>query len=233
MPPLLVSIHMPKTAGTSFRATLEARFGNTFVHDYADYPLAQALPRRHEAALAAGALASPADFAGVGCIHGHFLPIKYLALSKQMDCRFITWLREPVARMISHYHYWYRSYDAGSDMTSALHRRVVEEAWTLERFCLSEELRNVYTQFLWGFPLERLDFIGITEHYERDLDVFSTQFLGEKVTSSQLNQRLDAPATGIPAELSGELHDEIKAFHSDDINLYSCALSGQIGTPQL
>ena len=228
--PLIVSVHMPKTAGTSFRAALEANYGDRFLHDYADYPLAQSLPQRHDAALTAGKLASADDFADVGCIHGHFLPLKYLALSEQVDCRFVAWLREPVARMVSHYHYWCRSYDADSALTSMLHRRVVEEAWSLEEFCLSDELRNVYTQFLWGFPLEKLDFIGITECYERDLAVFSAQFLGVKITPEQLNRRQDEAVETLEEDLSPALRKQIEVFHSDDIELYNWAVTARVGS---
>ena len=50
-----------------------------------------------------------------------------------MECRFVTWLREPLQRLVSHYYYWQRSYDPAADDTSSLHRRVVEEAWTLQK----------------------------------------------------------------------------------------------------
>ncbi len=33
---------------------------------------------------------------------------------------------------------------------------MVEEEWTLERFCLEPELKNLYSQFLWGFPLKKV-----------------------------------------------------------------------------
>jgi hypothetical protein len=215
---------MPKTAGLSFRATLEEHFGDAFSYDYADYPLAHQPLERHRKVLQAGLEVLGRDFEGVECIHGHFLPLKYLLLADVRDCRYVTWMREPLARLVSHYHYWQRSYDPESDLTSPLHRRVVEEAWSLERFCLSPELRDVYTQYLWGFPLQRFDFIGITEHYEDDLRYFSTRYLGKNAEPRKVNQRLDAPEGGGEQELPPGLREKVARFHAADLALYRQAL---------
>ena len=217
---MLVSVHMPKTAGLSFRASLEEQFGEQFQHDYQDYPLAQAPQARREQAQRFGAQVKAADFASVGCIHGHFLPLKYLPLADKMPCTFVTWLREPVARLVSHYHYWQRSYDPAGDSTSPLHRRVVEEGWSLERFCLAPELRNIYTEFLWGFPADRLDFIGITEFFPEDLRYFSREILGNNVRAHTLNTRVDS---GAP-DLDGSARATLERFHAADMALYRRAL---------
>ncbi len=68
--------------------------------------------------------------------------------------QFITWMRHPVDRIVSHYFFWKNNYSPDCPL---LHKRVIDENWTLEEFCLSEELQNIYTLFLWGFPLEYLD----------------------------------------------------------------------------
>ena len=222
---LLISVHMPKTAGLSFRASLEQHYGRGFRHDYQDYPLARPAQVRREQALHCGSAARPAEFAGVSCIHGHFLPLKYLRLADTLECRFVTWLREPVARLISHYHYWQRSYDPAAAQTSALHRRVIEEGWSLQRFCLAPELRNVYTEFLWGFPPERLDFIGITEFYREELRYFSQAILGNKMSPQTLNRRPEADAHASANILSDHEREEICDFHASDCALYQRALT--------
>ncbi len=218
---MLVSIHMPKTAGSSFRATLEAEFGEQFLADYADYPLASTPLERHTRALEDCMAAEPAAFAGVSCLHGHFLPLKYLLLADQVDCRFVTWLRDPLDRLVSHYDYWQRSYDPASADTSSLHRRVVEERWSLERFCLAPELRNVYTEFLWGFPLHMLDFVGITEFYNEDLREFAALFLSGPVEALNLNVSQQARGA---EQLPPRLRERVRAFHRADVELYQWAL---------
>ena len=221
---LLVSVHMPKTAGLSFRASLEQHFGQGFRHDYQDYPLAQPAAVRRERALQYARTARAEEFSGVRCIHGHFLPLKYLKLADTLECRFVTWLREPVARLISHYHYWQRSYDPAAAHTSVLHRRVVEEGWSLQRFCLAPELKNVYTEFLWGFPLERLDFIGITEFYGDELRYFSQAVLGNKLEPQTLNRRNKGEAAAPEGGLSAGARELTEKYHAADVALYRRAV---------
>ena len=50
----------------------------------------------------------------------------------------------------------------------------MEKGWSLERFCLGPEVRNIYSQFLYGFLLEYFSFIGTTEFYEL---IFRTSIL--------------------------------------------------------
>lgn len=222
---------MPKTAGVSFRATLEEHFGGDFQHDYADYPLACSPAQRHRMVEEASARLLAVDLASVNCIHGHFLPAKYLALAEARECHFVTWLREPVSRLVSHYYYWLRAYDSDSPLVTSLHRRVVEENWTLEAFCLAPELQNVYSAFLWGLPVENLDFIGITEHYEEDLQVFAQRFFGENVTPRKMNRRDDAPEQGSGhPEMSADLRAQVECFHAEDVALYQRAVAARQGS---
>lgn len=227
---MLVSIHMPKTAGLSFRAALEEHFGSRFRHDYQDYPLAQPAELRRQQARAWSEAARRDDFSEVDCVHGHFLPLKYLGLAETQPCTFVTWLREPVARLMSHYHYWQRSYNPESGLTSPLHRRVVEEKWSLEQFCLASELRNVYSEFLWGFPAERLDFIGITEFFEEDLRYFSQQVLRNKLKPHTLNRRVRRGGADIVCSLTARSRARIEAYHAADVELYRRALGRRQGS---
>ena len=215
---------MPKTAGLSFRGSLEEHFGERLRPDYADYPLAQSADQRRDQARLWGEAARPAEFTDVSCIHGHFLAMKYLPLTQSLPCTFVTWLREPLARLESHYHYWQRSYDPCAGLTSSLHRRVIEEKWTLRRFCLAPELRNVYTEFLWGFPSGRLDFVGITEFYAEDLRYFSREILGNNLRPQTLNQRDHAAHSLHEARFTSGERAAIEEFHAADVSLYRAAL---------
>jgi hypothetical protein len=161
---MLISLHLPKTAGSSFLASLEQHFGDGLLRDYADAPLNKSKTRRNVTALYRCLLNGFRPFRNVECIHGHYLPLKYMLCRKTT---LITWMRDPVERMVSHYHYCLRHY--AGEQTPPLHKRIVEEEWSLERFCLAPELRNIYCQFTWGVPLTRFDFIGITEFYDSDV----------------------------------------------------------------
>jgi hypothetical protein len=216
---MIISVHLPKTAGKSFEGALRKRFGDALLEDYGSFPINTPRLERLRAALEACRVNGASSFNGVECIHGHFLPLKYLLLAEQQPVTFVTWLRHPVQRVVSHYHYWQRTYDpAGSP---PLHRRIVNEGWSLERFCLGEEVRDLYTQFLWGFPVENFAFIGVTEHYNEDLEEFAQRHLGITVTPERLNAGTRA---GEPHDLEPGLARRIEAHHARDMALYARVL---------
>jgi hypothetical protein len=104
-----------------------------------------------------------------------------------------------------------------------LHRRVVEEAWPFERFYRSPEMRNVYAQFLWGFPFSAFDFIGVTEHYDEDFRFFTESFLG---AGSLPTYRVETNAARASARYVTDpgVRAEIEALHHRDVALYRHAL---------
>lgn len=217
---MIISVHIPKTAGTSFAKALEAHFGSGLLQDYADLPTNTPQYERNRAALLASVQnAESDDLAGVECIHGHFLPLKYLLLSLKKDLRFITWMRDPVERVLSHFYYLKSFYDPST--APDLHRKIIEEDWSVERFCLSIELKNLYSQFLWGFPLEYFDFIGITEFYDEDLSYFSRQYLNTDLESHRVNV---GKSKGEKYQIESSFREELEQFHAHDMELYRTAL---------
>lgn len=217
---MLVSVHLPKTAGTSFAAGLEKFYGAQLRRDYADMPLNTPPQERHAAAMRFALASCAADFSEVRCVHGHFLPLKYLLLKESCGIEFVTWMREPVERVLSHYYYWRNHYDPAN--APALHRRVMEENWPLEKFCLSAEVRNVCSQFLFAFPLEYFSFIGITGHYADDYAYFVRRFLRADLGAERLNVN---PDTTGDYGISAELREAIRAHNALDVRLYERALA--------
>ncbi len=220
---MLISLHLPKTAGASFYASLAEHYDGQVLMDYADIPINTAPRQRNAHALMQCALNTFRDYSEYGCIHGHFLPVKYLFYSRtRRNVRFITWIRDPIERLASHYYYWLRSYDPES--APRLHKRVVEEKWSLERFCLSTELRDFYSQFLWKFPLERFDFIGITEDYDTEFEYFSRNFLGHSLKARHINANPREEITSYFVD-DPSLKEKATRYHSQDVELYKKALN--------
>jgi hypothetical protein len=218
---MIISLHLPKTAGTSFAKSLKAHFGSGLLRDYADLPINTPVYERNLNALRACIENGEKNFSNVRCIHGHFLPLKYLLLSTKADTTFITWMRDPVERLASHYWFWLKTYKA--DTAPELQRRVIEEQWSLERFCLGSELQNFYWQFLWGFSLERFGFIGIVENYEEELGYFAETFLGARLPIYRKN------LGDVKTERTTHIRDKgfreaIERHHSIDVELYQRAL---------
>jgi hypothetical protein len=68
------------------------------------------------------------------CVPGHFMPLKYRLLQTSLRKRYVLWMRNPVDRLISHYFFWKSNTDLGRAGDS--HRKMVEDNWSLEKFCL-------------------------------------------------------------------------------------------------
>lgn len=218
---MIISVHVPKTAGSSFRAILEQFYGGRLLLDYGDLPINTPANVRHAKALSDAAVLATSDLSDVDCIHGHFLPRKYLPLKNTVRARFVTWLREPLSRAISHYNFWKRTYNSAS--APPLHRRVCEESWSLERFCFSDELKNFYAQFFWDFPTELFDFIGITERFSEDLSFFSRRFL--QLEASCVPKVNAAPANQSRTALVAGFRERFEEFHAEDYRIYRAALA--------
>lgn len=217
--PLLLSLHLPKTAGTSFAETLRAAAGAGYRDDYADLPMQHGTwARRVHAVRGGGQLRGrlPTD---ATCIHGHFLAIKYRIAQGGRPVRWLTWMRDPVQRLVSHYAFWRRDYD-GTDPAQPLRNRMLHEEWSFERFALGPEMRNVYRQYLWGFEPARFDFIGITEHYEEDLAWLARQ-LGRPAVRSTALVNAERDRHGYPVDAG--LRQRIEAHHAADVALYRWA----------
>ena len=206
----LVSVHLPKTAGTSFGDSIAAAYNQDVRLDYADRPINQPRDvRLKQAEMHNKATPGISEQA----IHGHFLPAKYAYLSEQRSVRFVTWLREPVSRLKSHYCFW-RDTPAPAEVPP-LRKRMLEEKWTFLEFATEPALQNMYQQFFEGFDMKRFDFIGITERYEQDL-LACASLLRVTLEVSQKNTARQAPGL----QISDVELNTICDFHQGDIKLY-------------
>jgi len=221
---MLISLHLPKTAGTSFRSTLLSHFGATLYQDYRDWPDQHPASRNLAAVLGAVRVPFSSKLRGMRCVHGHFLALKYGPLIVSGRARAVTWLRHPVERLVSHYHHWQRTYDvAGDAKVFPLHARMIEERWSLARFCLGPELRNLYRAFLWGMGIRWFRFVGVTEHYAEDLAAFGERFLGGAAVTCH-HENSGEPCSEGRAMVSKALRAAIERHHAADMALYAQAL---------
>lgn len=167
---MLISVHIPKTGGASFGGILKNHFGNRLLLDYEDRPFNRRSIPRNFCALTKSISITQNTARNYDCIHGHFLPIKYWRVSLRTHHQFAIWLRDPVERVLSRYYHWHRNQRNGPDKS---HRAFLTQSdMSLETFCNISHYQNLYAKYLWGFNLNRFNFIGITEKYSESLDLF-------------------------------------------------------------
>jgi hypothetical protein len=222
---MLISLHLPKTAGESFYNSLRDHYGDRLLRDYDDKPINTPPCRRNLKAMTGAALSPFRPYRPYECIHGHFLPLKYRFIPNAV---FITWMRNPLERLASHYHWWFRSFDP--ETAPPLRRKVVRENWSLEQFCFAPEFRNFYSQFLWGFPLDAFSFIGITEYFQDDLAYFHRQFLNEDRFT--VYEKKTNPVRPAESYFKDEgFRKEVMIYHSADLDIYRRALEMRAKRP--
>lgn len=157
----LISIHIPKTGGTSFRLVLEEVYGKKNIQQWYS-------PARHNESIVLDKSAR--------VLHGHIsLKIYRKLVSDYPFCTetpVITWIRDPVERLISEYYYFYNvisdQLSSYMNKTPGLKNRMVRTLIEYARFYAK---RNMYPRYLspgWAEKGQLL-FVGQTEQFQDDI----------------------------------------------------------------
>lgn len=210
----LISIHIPKTAGTSFRNTLCGVYGKESVIRL-DIGLDRDETRINEQNYTKAALP-----AGVQVVHGHFaIPALRERFEPDPSVPVITWLRDPVERVVSNYYYLVKRLSEelqeeqkGLNILSKLQRSLLE-------YAQQEQARNRMSKFLQEMPLEDFRFVGFVEDYDHDLARLAARLEWSDYPVFQHN-RTGRDTSGVSTE---ELQ-RIREWNSDDVALYERAL---------
>lgn len=220
---MIISVHVPKTAGKSFLAVLRTELGEDRICE--DW---HAGPRIEGGVDGLAALVE--DFnkqrrrihnhgrrRRFDCIHGHFLASTYAFMKGPM----VAWVRDPVERVASHHAFFQRWVDDSNRLAAAVRRGM-----KLPDFAATPRMRNLQSRYL-DVPLERFAFVGRTEHFDDDV-VRAGAAIGLRVdipvrdntNPDKAGDRYDIPpdVRGRLADLNRtdqELYDRVVAtFHS-------------------
>ena len=212
MSDLIVSVHVPKTGGVSFREALATIAEGRIRFDYDDRPLA---PHYRWRALKTR-LRRPSIPPHTRVVHGHFVAAKYWRVVP--DARFVTWFRDPVERLASHYHYWLRE----PDPKNATCRRLIEQKLSLEAFAAPPEMRDVHARFLGGVPIEAFAFVGLTETFDESMETFRRLFCPDRRFEAGRHNANPARA-GERYDLEPPLRAALERLNRADRTLYDRA----------
>lgn len=228
-PRSLVFVHIPKTAGTTFQTILSGVYRGAATCPV--YPGWEAV--RPE--ILARSWGSKLALVGGHFPYGlHADPDMKSLLHKKIN--YITFLRDPVARVVSHFNHVMYAGDPA-------HAEIVAEYPTIEKFIDHPWARNVQTNFLLGFGLQfdddpatairdaaavlrsRFKVVGLSERFDESLILCAEAFGWELPTHTPANRAVDRARALRVEDLDESVVARIRAANRCDIALYEYAQS--------
>ncbi len=197
-------IHVPKTAGTSFRVALEQEFPDRLAFDYGDAsPNTTDWVRRHVyEAPDRDRFRRELIERDIVAFGGHVGRPQYGDVFAPE--RTVAFVRAPIDRIISEWHH---------------HRRHGQLTQPLEEFAKRPEMRNLQARLLQGAPIERYAVIGLTARYRESLQLVAQQ-LGWHLPELTLN-RNPTQATIAPSyEVDPETAARLEELNENDLRHY-------------
>jgi hypothetical protein len=200
MHPLIFS-HIPKTAGTSLRESLAKQFGKKQVlYDYGKEEQTTSLIIRDQVYVNDDIYCVLKNNPRV--IFGHFPVKKYIKLSCLSNV--ITFVREPVARVISEYKHSKRHFGYQG---------------ALIEFAKLPQNRNKISRYVSTLPWSALGFIGISERYAESL-----QLLNKKFNLNVVNTALNVAPQNQLAQITDKQKKMLTNLNLLDCRIYNLAL---------
>lgn len=160
--PSLVFVHLPKAAGSSLSKVLEANYGDSLYW-------INSLREKHKINNGHPFRISKR---GIDAMYGHIYAHPNLP-SIYPNAKFITWLRDPVERALSLYHFWQVLGAEGRvDATDVPLQTFAAEKPSFKEF-ISNPLYHPqikgYESYLGGMKPEQYAFAGRQNHFEEDI----------------------------------------------------------------
>lgn len=204
----IISIHIPKTAGTTFGQILAQVYGDACV--LFDNPQLAHI----------GEL--PAVGPQIRAIHGHFPVGKYAGHFPW--AKRIVWLRHPIYRVISHY-FFLKSFSEVHN-NDPIHRLVLEQQISIVEFAQQVGIFNLLTGFTYGLPLSDFYFVGIQEYFLEDLSALKQMLkwsgFGVAIFNSNPNEEYDQRSQEVLSDR--QTVAQLKTILKPEIELYESAL---------
>lgn len=198
---MIISIHVPKTGGTTFKTFLKNAFPGRVYLDYSNNEKVKLkIPDKTE------------------ILHGHITALKYRDVYP--NAKYITWLREPTQIPISMYYHYLRN----PDYNSFLCKELYEKKLNLEGFINLRKNWNIINNFIADIPIEDFSFIGILEDYDKSIKRFTKQFdISENLIVKKVNYNPNRNQNKY--DVSAELKAQLQMACNESIVVYQKALA--------
>lgn len=173
-----ISIHLPKTGGTSFAQFLSENFGDDYFH-YKRLNVPKPILEE--------GLEDISEYIPTNkrIIHGHFKYSQIKKIHEQSNARIIFWMRHPVHRIISQYYFIQRNIT----IDKKHHFKESIGEISLMEFAHDPRFINLYSKWLDGLDFDNLFFTGTLENFDQDLELLAEKmgFGVEKVYKENTN----------------------------------------------
>lgn len=203
----IISVHVPKTAGSAFTKILLRVYGPEGV--FLDYRYEKNYQRQ---------FMKEGD-SKVKVIHGHFPGAKYE--NKFPNAKRIIWLREPVKFLISYYYFVtvYRR--------TEFYNLLQKKKLSFLEFVEIPKAQNIMSRYVRNMKLKDFYFVGIQDFFAEDLEELKTQLSWPDVKISKENNNPYSDYQRIQKEVLSDraILEKIYSLNSKDVELYQKALS--------
>ena len=211
---MILSIHVPKAAGNSFRLLLQASTGLRMMKDYGDWAgcqIPEAVERCRTRSLA---MRSRRDelLEKYDVIHGHFAADKYLGLFPIED--FVAFFRDPYQQALSHYYFLLRNPERDHPEERVFHQAKM----SLHDYLAWDAFQNHQTQYLGSLSIDDFAMVGLSEQFNRSVELFNSMFGYELQGDGFLNVNPDTQ--GGVYKISYDVRKAVERYRAADIETY-------------
>jgi hypothetical protein len=210
---VILSIHIPKTAGTAFGELLHGAFGSRLLRDYGDH-VGLNTPEedvRRAARIVKARARRDKLLRDFDVIHGHYTADKYAGLFPRAD--FVAFFREPYQQTLSQYEYILRHPEIDNPGVKLFHVVRPTRAEFIARAGNHQEI------YLGAMDLDELAVVGLTEQFQRSAALFET-VLGRKLPRDPARANANPDRTGEHYAVDPELQRAVLRYRAADIDLY-------------
>ncbi len=199
----ILFIHIPKTAGTSFRIAAEEYFGkeNTFydytlLSDETSKEIKTAIYDANDLYQLYSMISKSED----SFLSGHYSVEKYDRVYSALNI--VSFVRNPIEQVISHFNHYKNYHNYKKEFVD---------------FMKEPRFRNTQHSMLHRRPLAYYGFLGLTEEYATSIEMFNALY-GTELLPIYANTKSEGSLK--IEDIDKKTQDQIKRLNSKDIKLY-------------